>query len=107
MNYCCTNHQREGSCYFEFQRGRFTHQYWLDRSLYLSLDVFDQFEIGKLFLKAIPDFDSFGITKITCEGWQTLMTAAENTTAKPVFDELNPWVQECFLTNNQFTVIGI
>lgn len=107
MKYCLRNHQRDGSCYFEFQQGQFTNQFWLDHSIYLSVDIFDRLQLRKLFGKIIPDFDYYGITEVNREDWENLMTAAENTAAKPVLDELNQWVIACFKTDDVFTILGI
>lgn len=60
MKYCCTNDQREGSCYYEFQKGRFADKFWLHTSLCLSDDTFVELGLYNLFIKVVPDFACYG-----------------------------------------------
>ncbi len=62
MKYCCTDNQRTGSCYFEFQKGKFADKYWLANSLYLSADIFDSLNLYQVFASVVPEFDYYGIT---------------------------------------------
>jgi len=52
------NQQRQGTYYYEFQRGKRKNKHWLDTSIYLD-DI--NIDIFALFLK---DFDPYGITRL-------------------------------------------
>lgn len=42
MKYFITEEKRKGTCYFEFQKGKFKGKFWLQDSLYLHGDKFDE-----------------------------------------------------------------
>lgn len=107
MKYCCLNHQREGSCYFEFQPGQFSQQFWGEASIYLSMDWFDRFGLKQLFAQLIPSFDYYGITPVTRDDWAGIVLASRGTGAEDVVDELHLWVSACFQTEDIVTILGI
>ena len=106
MQYCVSNRQRHGSCYFEFQRGIFQGVYWKDTSLYLDADDFDRLYLYKVFP---PEFQYYGETVITKPQWHQILLTAQNVggEVKTVIDELDLWAQECFQTESVFTILGI
>ena len=72
MKYCVLNHERDGTGYHEFYRGKWVGQsFWRDDSLYI--DDYRLFEI-KGFVgalrAAVPYYDSYGITEISREQWE-------------------------------------
>ena len=98
-----------GTCYFEFQRGRFRGKHWLDRSVFLHADCFDYLKLYEIFREALPHFDCYYVTEVTpaqYEALKTLAMARGGETAD-LFRELDHWVQDCFLTENVFTINGI
>lgn len=106
MQYCLTNSQRHGSCYFEFQPGIFQGVYWKDTSLYLDADDFDRLHLYQIFPSK---FQYYGETIITEEQWRQVCLAAQHIggEVKTIMDEIDLWVQECFKTETVFTVLGI
>ena len=78
MKYCCTNSERQGSCYFEFQSGRFSENFWRDDSLYLSGD----------------DFDALGLYEVAKE-------------ARQAVEEIHQWARLAFRRERVLTVLGI
>jgi hypothetical protein len=50
MQYCCFNSQRMGTCYFEFQVGKFQNEFRLT-SIYLSAKNFNKLNLYPLFAK--------------------------------------------------------
>lgn len=98
-----------GTCYFEFQYGRFRHKHWLGRSVYMHAEVFDALNLFELFTEAIPEFDYFGVTEVTPKQYEKLreLAKARGGEVDAVFAELDSWTKNCFLTENVFSVLGI
>lgn len=98
-----------GTCYFEFQRGRHRGKHWLERSVYLHMDQFEYLKLYEIFSQALPHFDYFGLTEVTPAQYdrlKALALACGGDTAA-LFQELDHWVQNCYLTENVFTICGI
>ncbi len=100
---------RGGTCYFEFQRGRFRGKHWLERSVFLHMDQFDRLQLYELFSKVLPHFDYFGLTEVGPAQYEKLKALAMTRGGEiaELFRELDHWVQDCFLTENVFTICGI
>ena len=98
-----------GTCYFEFQRGRFRGRHWLERSVFLHMDQFDRLELPELFSEALPQFDYCGITEVRPAQYEVLnaLAMARGGETAQLFRELDHWVQDCFFTENVFTICGI
>lgn len=109
MKYCCTNVQRVGSCYFEFQKGKFADKHWITTSLYLSADIFDDLNLFQIFSEAIPDFDYYGITQIDKEKWEQLKLIVNRVggIVKDVVTEIDLWAISVYPTESVITVLGI
>lgn len=95
--------------YFEFQKGHHRHKFWLERSVYLHAALFDHLGLYELFSKNLPHFDYFFITEVTPAQYEALKEAAlaQGGETADLFRELDHWVQDCFFTENVFTICGI
>ena len=100
---------RGGSCYFEFQRGRYQDQHWLARSIYMDEELFAHLKLPELFCAALPHFDYYGTTEVTQAQYEVLKATAmkQGREIAEVFRELDKWVRDCFFTENIFTICGI
>lgn len=109
MKYCCTNSARQGSCYFEFQKGRFLGEFWQDDSLYLSDDIFEALGLYHVFVEILPFFDHYGINEITKEQWRHLTRAAgkRGGAVKEAVEEIDCWFQSDLGDVTVLTVLGI
>ena len=98
-----------GTCYFEFQRGRYRNKHWLDRSVFLHVDQFDHLKLHELFSEALPHFDYYGLTEVTQAQYETLkaLALAQSGETAQLFRELDHWVQDCYCTENVVTICGI
>ena len=101
--------QQGGTCYFEFQMGRFRRKHWLERSVYLHADQFDQLGLADIFSEALPHFAYCGVTEVTPRQYNTLrsLALARGGEAAAVINELDGWTADCFLTEHVFTICGI
>ncbi len=109
LKYCCYNIKH--GCYFEFQKGNYfiKEKHWLHDSLFIDGDIVDELNLGELFYKTIPNFNYYGPTKVTKEQWLAVKEMNEQLTlqVKDVINEIDEWVQNCFLTDNCFSICGI
>lgn len=98
-----------GTCYFEFQRGRFRGKHWLERSVYLHADQFEQLNLYDVFSEALPHFDCFSTTEVTPAQYGILKSLAMSRGGKAAafITELDQWVQNCLYIENVFTICGI
>lgn len=109
MKYCCSNNQRTGSCYFEFQIGKFRGLNWRDDSLCLHEEDFDRLNLHQVFAEAMPEFSYFGITEIDREKWGQIILTAHGIggAVEEVIDEIDSWASSFLPTLGIFTVLGI
>ena len=109
MKYCCTNSERQGSCYFEFQSGRFSEDFWRDDSLYLSGDDFDALGLYEIFASVLTSFNYYGITEVTREQWAQIVKVSEKAAkeARQAVEEINQWAWLTFRRERVLTVLGI
>ena len=113
MHYFITEQERRtrklGSCFFEFQRGAYRQECWLEDSLLLDADLFDSMKLYELFRKALPEFAYYGLTTVTQEQWEKLCRAADahSSQAAALIAELTPWAEDCFRSDGLFTICGI
>ena len=111
MRYFLNEAQRkatEGTCYFEFQKGKFKNKFWLKDSLYLYADTFDSLMLYELFSNSIESFFYYAPTEVNKEQWEKLVAKSkENEQWEDVIEELCPWVEKCFSEHRCFTICGI
>ena len=112
MKYFMTEAERKqghGTCFFEFQKGKDYGQCWLNDSLCLHADIFDEMKLYELFIAAIPHFAYYGVTVVTQKDWQALLLLSQEYGGikEEVISELIPWVEECLKTKKAFTICGI
>ena len=112
MNYFCTEQERKEShstCYLEFQKGEYRGKHWLEDSISLHDDIFYELHLYSLFIRAIPNFDHYGITEVTEYEWETLKKLAleQGEEVQSLIEELSIWVSDCFEIEKIFTICGI
>ena len=111
MKYFLDEVQRKaagGTCYFEFQKGKFRNKFWLKDSLCLHADIFDSLNLYDLFSNSIEDFCYYAPTEVCKEQWEVLIAKSkENERWMDVIEELTPWIEECFTNHKCFTICGI
>ena len=106
--YFITESERKGTCYFEFQKGEFDGTFWLEDSLLLEADIFDELGLCNYFELAVPDFYYYGPNRISREQWKQLVSIVpKNSKAEEVLEELMFWAEECFEKCGTFSVLGI
>ena len=111
MKYFLDEDQRRatgGTCYFEFQKGKFKNTFWLKDSLYLHADLFDSFLLYDLFSDSIEEFCYYAPNEVSKEQLKKLIVKSkEKEQWKNAIEELYPWVEECFTEHSCFTICGI
>lgn len=112
MKYFVTETKRKASnstCFFEFQKGYYHDQYWLQDSINISDDLWDEFNLSELIGNVNKDFNYYGITVITKNQWNKIINNSQKTDSawKDVIAEAIPWVNDCFEKNEVFSIIGM
>ena len=109
MNCFITEQERkkDNTTFFEFQKGTYSGKCWLDDSMLLDADLFDEYHLSKLFKAVLPDFDYYGTTVFTREDWLRICGNAKNTAAEELLNELSPWIDDCFNEYDTVSLLGL
>lgn len=110
MKFFCTASERIGTCYYEFQKGRWDgHTFWKEDSLLLHDDVYMKLGLDKLFKKAISVYDAYAHTEVNKDQWQKVCEIAGELggEVKLAIGEADVWVKENFVREEVFTIVGI
>ncbi len=112
MKYFCTEIERKkskSSCYLEFQKGRYANKHWLEDSICLHDDIFEELGLYQVLNSANLKFDHWGITEVSPEQWQQVKIKAEALGGEVLVAvmELDEWVVKCFEKEEVFTICGI
>ena len=112
MVYFVDQEEREASgstFYLEFQKGSYHGEFWLQDSLNISGDLWEEHHLSELIGSVITGFDSCGITVVTREQWKAIVKNAQE--ADPawaaIIAEATPWADDCFTAYEEFTILGV
>ena len=111
MKYFVTAEQRKSSkssCYFEFMQGKYEGKNWLQGSVCISADLFEEAKLYNAF-SALPDFAYYGVTEIDRDRWSTVMKQAEKIGGKThrALSEIADWAENTLADFGLFTLCGI
>ena len=110
MKYFYLDEEREGTCYHEFQKGKWDGQsFWRYDSLLIHDDIIYALQLDSFLLSVIPTYDVYGETEINKASWneiynKALLLGGEIMNA---IKEADKWVQKTFETEEVFTILGI
>ena len=112
MNDFVKNHERVGSDYHEFYRGKWDRKsHWSEDSLYLDDDLLCECRVfGNAILSVIPSYDPFGITEVSRGQWDAIgkqLAADGDETGMAMYREADGWVQNVLAEQDCFTILGI
>ena len=109
MKYFCKPDERRGTCYYEFQRGGFNEEFWLEDSLLIGDGIWYDSGLEDFFFEAVPDLALYGTAEIDEEMWRNILEKAKDSeeTVKEALEELDEWVKDNFKENNTFTIAGL
>ena len=85
MRYFIPASERQGSCYFEFQPGRWRGRCWLPGSILLADERWEALRLTELFGGVLPEFDYFGVTPVSPGQWERIA-------ARSLFTEYGEYV---------------
>ena len=94
---------------FEFMKGNFSGTHWLEDSLYIPEDLFQQMELENIFMTCLKHFSYFGVTTVIPGEWDNVKNATKKDFPRSleIISEIDDWVQVCFETEKCFTICGI
>lgn len=109
MKYCCTESERKGTCYHEFQKGKFSGSFWNEDSLLIHDDNLYILHLADIFRSVVPTYNIYGETEIVKEQWDEIynIVSASDGEIKIAIDEINSWAKIAFETEEKFTILGI
>ncbi|MBQ3599941.1 MAG: hypothetical protein II992_01905 [Lachnospiraceae bacterium] len=110
MKFFCTELERKGTCYHEFQKGKWDGKtFWKTDSLLLHDDIMCEVKLHKLFREVDSEYDDYGETEIDKEKWYKIFHIANaiGGDVKIAIDEANIWAEEVFKTEEMFTILGL
>lgn len=112
MKYFLHNSERKGTCYHEFQKGKWDGEtFWSEDGLYLHDDVFGDLDLYNSVIRyVIPDYNYYGPNdEVTREKWNKMFLLAKEVGGETaeLFEELKPWVEENFSKYDCFSILGI
>ena len=77
MKYFCTVSEQKGTCYHEWQRGRWDEEtHWKEDSLLLHDDILVELNIGEFLAKMIPDYTDYGEFEVDVCQWEQIYNEA-------------------------------
>lgn len=110
MTYFMKEADREGSCFFEFQKGNWRKEkkHWKKDSIVIDEMEFADF-LCDIITEVIPRFDYYGATIVSENQWNKIKEKAmemggETLTA---VEEADAWAKETFREHDCFTILGI
>ena len=111
MKYCTWPHERKGSCYHEFFRGKWDKEtFWRSDSLLLDDDTLCSVPDFINALSAVlPDYDPYGETTVTKDRWDTIgkFVSSKSSEAQEMYQEIDMWAAEVFKSEGCFTILGL
>ena len=99
MRFFVTDHERTGSCYYEFYKGRWDGEtFWKKDSLFLADPVLFQ-AVG---------FET-ALVEITRGEWTRMgkALASKDAFSQALYNEAAPWADEVFTVYGCFTILGL
>ena len=109
MKYFVFNHQRKGTCYHEFYKGKWdNHTFWKSDSIFLHDDLLQRGFYDAL-IEVIPEYDRYGITDISATQWHNIgkTILEKDSQSQALYSEANNWIQNTLQSHNCITILGI
>ena len=112
MKYFVAPAQCEGTCYYEFFKGKWDGKtFWKNDSICLHDNIlFAISGFEEAIIAVIPTYDPFGETEVYPEQWSKigeLTKQKQDTKAHELYLEADSWVQYVFSSYDCFTILGI
>lgn len=110
MKYFCTEEERKGTCYHEFQKGKWDGRtFWKEDSLLLDDDIYWELGMGKLFKKMLAGYDAYANTEVSREQWEAISQRAHELGGclQTAVEEVDTWIKEELGEEECFTILGL
>ena len=112
VKYFILDHQRNGSCYHEFYKGKWDGKtFWKSDSIFLHDDcLFLVDGFVDTIIDVVPYYDPYGETEISIDQWNKMSKIITRKDAKSqeVYYEADRWLKEqVFPEHKCFTILGI
>jgi len=108
--YVLTKEQLIGHDVFEFVKGSFCGEHWLDNSIFIAEEVFQQAELNHIFSSSMKSFAYYGTTVVTEKDWIRIKNMAQSYPLEmtvTIISAIDDWAKKCFKEESCFTICGI
>ena len=108
MRYFIPASERQGSCYFEFQPGRWRGRFWLPGSILLADERWEALRLTELFGGVLPEFDYLGVTPVSRGQWERIAARSRDEADwRAAIDEAAPWAEASFARHGVISILGL
>ena len=109
MRYFVKDEERNGSCYYEYYKGKWDGKtFWRKDSISIHDDVLYEFpEYEDAIIKVIPTYNPFGETEVYPEQWKAIGEIIKDAQARVLYMEADVWVRKTFNEYPCFTILGL
>ncbi len=109
MSYFLKDSERNGTCFYEFQKGNWEEQsYWKADSILIEDVNYDSY-IYDAVGPVLENYDHYGVNIVTPEQWDMILKKADaiGGKVKEAIAEADVWVKKTFQEHNSFTILGV
>ena len=109
MKYFVYDHERKGTNYYEFYKGKWDGvTFWHPESI--SIDdniIFKNPNFVDSIKTIVPSYDPFGETEISKEEWQEIGRQITDEKSRKLYEEATEWLNTIWDEYHCFTIIGL
>lgn len=109
MKYFVYDHERKGSNYYEFYKGKWDgNTFWHPESISLEDDIlFECPDFEDAIISVIPTYDPFGVTEINKKQWIEIGHQIADAESKELYEEASLWLNTIWDEYHCFTILGL
>ncbi len=109
MKYFVLPKNLTGTCYHEFQTGKYKNLHFDKTSIYLPERIMDEYKFGEFLSRVVPKYNYFGPSIVTKDVWEKILTESEkeDDTIQEIIEEMRVWGNNSIDLYGCFTILGV
>ena len=109
MKYFVFDHERKGTNYYEFYKGKWDGKtFWHPKSISIHDDIiFKCPDFVDAIVSVIPDYNPFGETEINKKQWVEIGHKVTDAESKELYKEASEWLNNIWDEYHCFTILGL
>ncbi|UHA71770.1 hypothetical protein [Paenibacillus sp. 481] len=103
-------HELKGHDVFEIMRGKLKEAHWLESSIFITDECFENTELGDVLTELLDHFNYYGPTEVNRSDWENIkktVYCSSSEITKQLVSEIDEWAEECFELEPCFTICGV